>query len=105
MKDNRAGLGALMEFLTEKGYMYALSWLMTEGLFYTDLKPLLDAKEIDYNAERLETACSLVSNLKDNANLISNAASLLLAKDNVMYIINCHYPEVCYALLKGDMEI
>ena len=105
MKDNRAGLGALMEFLTEKGYIYALSWLTTEGLFYTDLKPLLDAKEIDYNAERLETACSLVSNLKDNTNLISNAASLLLAKDNVMYIINCHYPEVCYALLKGDMEI
>ena len=105
MKDNRAGLGALMEFLTEKGYMYALSWLMTEGLFYTDLKPLLDAKEIDYNAERLETACSLVFNLKDNTNLISNAASLLLAKDNVMYIINCHYPEVCYALLKGNLEL
>lgn len=106
MKDNRAGLGALMEFLTEKGYMQALtSWLLTDGQFYTDLKTLLDDKEIDYNAERLETACSLVSNLKDNTNLISNAASLLLAKDNVMYIINCHYPEVCYALLKGDMEI
>ena len=106
LKDNRAGLAALMEFLNEKGgYLYALTWLVTEGQFFTDLKPLLDAKEVAYDPMKLESACTLVSSLKDNENLISNASSLLFAKDNVMYIINCHYPEVCYALLKGNLEL
>ena len=109
MKNNRAGLGALIQYISDnKDQLMSLflRWIAADG-FYNDLCPLLDSCGTEYVATDLETACSILPSLYLNANLdvfllgfVSDEGKI----NNVKYIISCHYPEVCYALLKGYQE-
>lgn len=106
MKNNRAGLSALMQYISDnKDQLITIffRWIADDG-FYNDLKPILDSCGTEYVAPDLQTACSLLPSLYLNANL--DIFLLTLEADesmqnNAMYIVSCHYPEVCYALLKA----
>lgn len=106
MKNNRAGLSALMQYISDnKDQLITIffRWIADDG-FYNDLKPILDSCGTEYEPSELKTACTLLPSLYLNANL--DIFLLTLEADesmqnNAMYIVSCHYPEVCYALLKG----
>ncbi len=109
MKNNRAGVNALIEYITiHKDELMTIffRWVVGDG-FYEDLAPILDSCGTEYVASDLKAACSVLPSLYLNIKL--DAFLLNIAGDdsmisNVKYIISCHYPEVCYALLKGYSE-
>lgn len=107
MKNNRAGIGALTEYISEHKDELALiifRWIGDDG-FYNDLAPILDSCGTEYDTAELKTACSIIPSLYKNTDfdifLLGFVADSSKAT-NAMYTVSCHYPEVCYALLNAQ---
>ena len=121
MKSKRAGLNALAAYGKQKvtnpetgeiDLMAALSlvgtWTDTDGFYNGDettkgLKQILDECSITYDDAKLTNACDLLHGLVYNDMLFASAANFAVnegLKNNLLYCVSCHYPEVFYSLLK-----
>ena len=109
MKNNRTGVNALIQYITDhKDDLMSIffKWVVGDG-FYEDLSSILDSCGTEYVVSDLKAACSILPSLYLNIKLdtfllnIAGDGSIIA---NVKYIISCHYPEVCYALLMGYPE-
>ncbi len=102
LKNDSKGLNALINSV-KNNLALALPWI-TGDSFYNSLYPMLDTCGTEYNADTLKNACSIVPSLYLNTDLVSFLTAFATDSDkmnNAMYLISCHNPEVCYALLKG----
>ncbi|MCR4676211.1 MAG: hypothetical protein K5634_03155 [Sphaerochaetaceae bacterium] len=105
MKNNAAGLSALKDYITKNKdqlAVLAFQWTIGDG-FYESLYPLLDSCGTEYDSTELKNACSILPSIRLNTNLVVFGLGFVSDSEkaaNAMYIVYCHYPEVCYALLK-----
>ena len=108
-KNNSAGLRALIKYIEDNRaslFSIFMRWISEDG-FYSDLKEILTSCHTEYADSELKNACSILPSLYLNENLDAFLIGFVADTDkrnNVMYITCCHYPEVCYALLKGYQE-
>lgn len=106
MKNNRVGLNALIDYLTENQDQLITiisKWIAEDDGFYNDLSAILDDCGATYDAAQLQNACTILQSVIKNTNLVSFLLGFVtgtLKTTNVMYLAACHYPEVCYVLLK-----
>lgn len=122
MKGSRAGLNALAGYAKEKtidpetgeiipwaALSLVSTWTGTDGFYSGDentkgLKQILDACGTTYDDAKLKNACSIVEGLKYNNSMLSTAlevAATEYMRNNLMYGVSCHYPEVFYSLLNN----
>lgn len=85
-----------------------MQWLFTDnGLYSVILKPILDKCEYEYDAEKLEPACSVADSfIKTKLQFISAFIDTTTKSinqqmvDNIMRVAGMHFPETVYALIK-----
>ena len=106
MGNNRAGLNALMDYIKENEDQLVtiiLKWITVDGAFYENLSAILDNCGVEYDDTKLQNACTILQSVVKNTNLVRFLLGFVtgtLKTTNVMYLAACHYPEVCYVLLK-----
>ena len=108
MRQRRVGLNALVDFVNKNGALI-IFFRWTQGdYFYEDLYPLLDGCSVVYYDSELQNACSLLPALF-NSDMRTFLLKLMndigmdnieLMKNNALYTIYSHCPEVFYVLLK-----
>jgi len=114
MKDNMTGANALVGYvqkvMEDAGLTVELLlvWASEDGFYegnddISGLKQILEGCGVQYDADKLREACSLMHDITGNEKLL--AVVTLLATDtasrnNLMYTVTCHYPGVVYSLLK-----
>ncbi|MCR5731735.1 MAG: hypothetical protein K6G51_02180 [Sphaerochaetaceae bacterium] len=96
MKEDGKGLDALKNYATNNKIV-VLTWIFEDN-FYNSLSAILDDNNIEYDADVLKVACSLVPDFyATNQELFNIIISQLV---NIKYICCCHFPEVYYSILK-----
>ncbi len=110
MRQKRAGLNALVASLSGKSQTELFSifgeWIDKEhDRFYEYLYPILDDCSVVYYDAKLKEACTLLPGLFSNGKLFS-FLFLFVNEDirnDALYTVYSHCPEVFYVLLKEDM--
>lgn len=114
MRQKRAGLGGLTAFFSGKTREDLLvifaKWIQEDG-FYKDLYPILDERSVIYYDAQLREACKILPTIYSSVTsyyilnyiiLPIGMDNIMLLKDNLLYIVYSHCPEVFYVLLKEN---
>ena len=109
MRQRRVGLNTLVSYLSNKSQSELISifgeWTKKEqDKFYNDLCPILDSCSVIYDEDSLKEACSLLPRMFNNSNLFSFLFYFVDEKfrNDGLYTIYSHCPEVFYVLLKEN---
>ena len=109
MRQRRVGLNTLVSYLSEKDQSELISifgeWTKKDqDNFYNDLCPILDSCSVIYDEDSLKEACSLLPRIFNNGNLFSFLFFFVDEKfrNDGLYTIYSHCPEVFYVLLKEN---